>query len=92
MTNVTVVSTVASVFVVSMIASVSVISNGVSVVCKVFSKELPVIIGNFVKAAVKDDELLLIVVWLVVEMLVVVLGKVETAQLGDTGSIKFIKK
>ena len=43
------------------------------------------------KAAVKDDELLLIVVWLALELLVAVLGKVDTVQLAETGSKEVIE-
>ena len=82
----------ANVFVVSIAVSISAVLNGVSVVCKVFFAGIQVKTGDFIKAAVKDDELLLlVVVWLAVELLVVVLGKLDTGQFVETGSIEFIK-
>ena len=85
-----VVSIAANAFVVPITSSAFVASNGVSVVCEGFFNEILVVTGDFVKTAVKDDGLLLIVVWLAVGLLVVVLGKVDTGQLVETGPTEFI--
>ena len=65
------------------VACVSIVSIAVNVFCECFLKKL--ITDDSGKATVDDDELLLTMVWLAVELVVVVLGKLGMSQLVETG-------